>query len=104
MTSKEALDKIYSFAFPSSSLPSSSIETSEYRRSYYERLYILIEKDLKVLEMLKKNMTIEIGYYDSDLGCETFEYIAYNGEALSIESQEEFDLLKEFIKAKKVDK
>ena len=85
MTSKEALDKLYSFAFPSSPLPSSSIDTSEYRRSYYERLYIIIKKDLEVLEMLKKNMTIEIGYYDSDLGCETFEYIAYNGEVLPIE-------------------
>ena len=57
-----------------------------------------IEKKLKVLDMLKKKMTIEIGYYDSDFGCEKYEYIAYNGEALNIDTQEEFDLLKEVLK------
>ena len=59
------------------------------------------KKDLKILKILKKilkkKLTIEIGYYDSDIGCEAFEYIAYNGEALNIESQEEFDLLKEWL-------
>lgn len=54
----------------------------------------IIEKELNALEMLKNKMTIETDYYDSDLGCEEFEYIAYNGEPLNIENQELFDLLK----------
>lgn len=58
ISSREALDKIYSFAFPSSSLPSSSIETFKYRRSYYERLYNIIKKDLDVLEILKKKKVV----------------------------------------------
>ena len=54
-------------------------------------------KDLEILEILKERLTIEIGYYDSDDCCETFEYIAYNGQALNIENQEEFDKIKEWL-------
>ena len=62
-----------------------------------ERLAI-VGKDLDVLEALKNKMTIEIGYYDSDFGCEAYEYIAYNGNDLNIETQEEFNLLKEWLR------
>ena len=56
-----------------------------------------IEKELKAFEMLKEKMTIETDCYDSDDISERFEYIAYNGDALNIETQEEFDLLKEVL-------
>ena len=57
----------------------------------------IIEKDLEVLEMLKKKMTIETDYYDSDDDCEEYEYIAYNGTTLNIDTPEEFDLLREVL-------
>ena len=63
-----------------------------------EDCYETIKKDLEILEMLKKNMSTEIGYYDSDFGCEAYEYIAYNNVALHIETQEELDLLKEWLR------
>ena len=76
-------------------------DTQGFSKNDFEKLkdnVFKIIKDLEILEILKKNMTIEIGYYDSDFGCEAYEYISYNGEALNIETQEEFDLLKEWIK------
>lgn len=62
-----------------------------------ERLAI-VKKDLDVLEVLKNKMSVEIGYYDSDFGCEAYEYIAYNGNDLNIDTQEEFNLLKEWLR------
>lgn len=56
-----------------------------------------IEKDLKILEMLKKRMTINTDYYNSDDGCEVYEYIAYNGRTLNIENKEEFNKIKEWL-------
>lgn len=50
-----------------------------------------------MLDMLKKKMRIETDYYDSDDGCEEFEYIVYNGEALNIDTQEEFNKIKEWL-------
>ena len=58
----------------------------------------IVKKDLDVLEVLKNKMTIEIGYCDSDDDCEADEYVAYNGEPLNIETQKEFNLLKEWLK------
>lgn len=58
----------------------------------------IIKKDLDVLEVLKNKMSVEIGYYDSDFGCEAYEYIAYNGNDLNIDTQEEFNLLKEWLR------
>lgn len=58
----------------------------------------IVKKDLDVLEVLKNKMSVEIGYYDSDFGCEAYEYIAYNGVDLNIETQEEFNLLKEWLR------
>ena len=76
-------------------------DTQGFSKNDFEKLkdnVFKIIKDLEILEMLKKEMTFETDYYDSDFGCEMFEYIAYNGEALYIDSQEEFNLLKEWIK------
>ena len=56
-----------------------------------------LKKDLEILEILKERLTIETDYYESDDCCETYEYIAYNGEPIKIESKEEFDLLKEWL-------
>lgn len=90
MTSKEALERIKN--------------TIIVRRNYNRVVSIFnqeeietIEKDLDVLEMLKKKMSIETDYYDSDDGCEEFEYIVYNGEALNIDTQEEFNKIKEWL-------
>ena len=62
-----------------------------------ERLAI-VEKDLYVLETIKGKMSVEIDYYDSDDNCEAYEYVAYNGEPLNIETQKEFNLLKEWLR------
>lgn len=56
-----------------------------------------LKKDLEILKIIKKKLTIETSYYDSDNCCETFEYIAYNGDALNIENQEEFKKVKEWL-------
>lgn len=63
---------------------------------FYED-FDLVKKDLEVLEILKKKMVIDTDYYDSDVGCEEFEYIAYNGQPLNIENKEEYDLIKEWL-------
>ena len=56
----------------------------------------IIEKDLEVLETLKKKMSIGTDYYDSDDGCEKCEFITYNGEALNLDT-EEFNKVKEWL-------
>ena len=73
-------------------------DTQGFSKNDFEKLkdnVFKIIKDLEILEMLKKKMTIETDYYDDDFGCEMFEYISFCGETLYIDSQEEFDLLKE---------
>ena len=56
-----------------------------------------IEKDLEVLEMLKKKMSIGTDYYDSDDDCKKCEFITYNGEALNIGTEEVFNKIKEWL-------
>ena len=94
MTSKEALEHLGRINLGDN--PYVNFEDDLLKNCCKEE-YEKIEKDLEILEMLKKKMTIETDYYDSDLGCETFEYIAFNDETLYIDSQEEFDLLKEWL-------
>lgn len=53
-----------------------------------------LKKDLEILKIFKKKLTIETSYYDSNDFCETFEYIAYNGERLNIEDKSEFKKIK----------
>lgn len=86
MTSKEAVLELICEA--------KSVNIDEGRICFLRNI---IEKDLEVLEMLKKKMTIETDYYDSDVGCEKYEYIAYNGTTLNIDTPEEFDLLREVL-------
>ena len=55
----------------------------------------IIEKDLEILYMLKKNMRIETDY-DEDT-CKEYEYITYNGMFLEINSEEEYNKIKDWI-------
>lgn len=61
----------------------------------YNEQFKIIEKELEILEMLIDRMTLNIGY--DDLLDEQYEYITYNGRILNIESQEEYELLKEML-------
>ena len=65
-------------------------------KNIFKRELDLIEKDLEILQMLKKNMSIKTDYYDDDMRHE-YEYIAYNGMDLWIENEEEFNKLKEWL-------
>ena len=92
MTSKEALERIkksHYIAMACMEIDKPDIET--------EKAIKTIEKDLEILEILKRKMTIETDYYDSDIGCKEYEYIAYNGEALNIETDEELNKIKEWL-------
>ena len=97
MTSKEALKLFYNY------ITNEAIDKARYLGEafefiqYWQEKYYIIEKELNALEMLKKKMTIETDYYNSDVGCEKYEYIAYNGTALKIDTPEEFDLLREVL-------
>ena len=92
MNSEEALSRIkrsHRIAMACLGIDKPDIET--------EKAIKIIEKDLEVLETLKKKMSIGTDYYDSDDGCKEFEYIVYNGEALNIDTQEEFNKVKEWL-------
>ena len=92
MNSEEALERIkrsHRIAMACLGIDKPDIET--------EKAIEKIEKDLEVLEMLKKKMSIGTDYYDSDAGCEEFEYIAYNGQPLNIDTEEEFNKVKEWL-------
>lgn len=65
-------------------------------KNIFKRELDIIEKDLEILQMLKKNMSIKTDYYDDDMR-HGYEYIAYNGMDLWIESKEEFNKLKEWL-------
>lgn len=65
-------------------------------KNIFKRELDLIEKDLEILQMLKKRMSIKTDYYGDDMRHE-YEYIAYNGMDLWIESKEEFNKLKEWL-------
>ena len=99
MTSKEALDGLKSMACVEAGLQNKYITYAKEmeHNEMVEEKYSIIEKELNALEMLKKKMTIETDYYNSDVGCEKYEYIAYNGTALKIDTPEEFDLLREVL-------
>ena len=92
MNNEEALERIkrsHSIAMACLGIDKPDIET--------EKAIKIIEKELKVLEMLKKKMSIGTDYYDSDDGCEKIEYIVYNGEVLNIDTEEEFNKVKEWL-------
>ena len=92
MNSEEALSRIkrsHRIAMACLRIDKQDIETEEAIK--------IIEKELKVLEMLKKKMSIGTDYYDSDDGCEKIEYIVYNGEVLNIDTEEEFNKVKEWL-------
>lgn len=88
MTSKECLERIIFIA--KLDKPIFSV--------YYQEIIEAkekIEKDLEMANMLKKNMRIETDY-DEDT-CKEYEYIAYNGMFLEINSEEEYNKIKDWI-------
>ena len=92
MNSEEALERIkrsHCIAMACLGIDKPDIET--------EKAIKIIEKELKVLEILKKKMIIDTDYYDSDDGCEKCEYILYNGEVLNIDTEEVFNIIKEWL-------
>ena len=92
MNNEEALERIkisHRIAMACLGIDKPDIET--------EKAIKIIQKELKVLEMLKKKMSIGTDYYDSDDGCEKIEYIVYNGEVLNIDTEEEFNKVKEWL-------
>ena len=92
MNNEEALSRIkrsHRIAMACLGIDKPDIETEEAIK--------IIEKELKVLEMLKKKMSIGTDYYDSDDGCEKCEFITYNGETLNIDTEEEFNKVKEWL-------
>ena len=66
-------------------------------RNELEKENKLLKKDLEILEIIKKKMSIGTDYYDSDDGCEKIEYILYNDEVLNIDTEEEFNIIKEWL-------
>ena len=96
MTSKEALKSICLECEKEKGVNKVACPFRSISNDYCEE-FETIEKELKVLEILKKKMIIDTDYYDSDDGCEEFEYIAYNGQPLNIENKQEYDLLKELL-------
>ena len=66
-------------------------------KNIFKRELDLIEKDLEILQILKKKMSIETDYYDDDNMCREYEYIACNGMDLCIENEEEFNKIKEWL-------
>ena len=62
-----------------------------------ERLKI-IEKDLEILYMLRKNMHVDSETFeDDDSKIVEYEYIAYNYWELDIENKEEYKKLREWL-------
>ena len=58
----------------------------------------IIEKDLEILYMLRKNMHVDTETFKDDNGkVEEYEYIAYNYWDLDIENKEEYNKLREWL-------
>ena len=66
-------------------------------KNIFKKELDLIEKNLEILQILKKKMSIETDYYDDDNMCREYEYIACNGMDLCIENEEEFNKIKEWL-------
>ena len=92
MTSKEALENIRDYH------NETVIDNyCTYTENMFEKELDIIEKDLEILEMFKKRMSIEVAYYNGDKRFGTYKYIEYNGAPLDIETKEEFDKIKEWL-------
>lgn len=55
----------------------------------------IIDKDLEMVNMLKKNISIQTDYDDET--CKEYEYLAYNDLYLDIKSEEEYNKIKDWI-------
>ncbi len=95
MTSKQALEELY-------------VDIKQFEEHFIgcicfdsEEEYNLIKKDLEILEMFKKRMSIEVAYYNGDKRFGTYKYIEYNGTPLDIATKEEFNKIKEWLENEK---
>ena len=93
MTSKEALERLEDVLTWNSDI---DIDKDLYNL-WVNLVCRTIEKDLEILQILKKKMSIETDYYDDDNMCREYEYIACNGMDLCIENEEEFNKIKEWL-------
>ena len=64
-----------------------------------ERLKI-IEKDLEILYMLKKNMSVETEYFDDDGTSKEYEFITFYDMELWENNEKEYNKIKEWLKEK----
>lgn len=63
--------------------------------------YELIKKDLEILEILKKSMSVDTEVFENDNHeVVEYEYIAFNDWELDIENKEEYNKVKEWLKEK----
>lgn len=60
-----------------------------------------IKKDLEILEILKKSMSIETEIFENENNeVVEYEYIAFNDWELDIENKEEYNKIKEWLQGK----
>ena len=94
MNSKECLERIIFVA--KLDKPISSV--------YYQELIEAkekIEKDLEILEILKKSMSVDTEVFENDNHeVVEYEYIAFNDWDLDIENKEEYNKIKNWLKEK----
>lgn len=63
--------------------------------------YKLIKKDLEILEILKKSMSVDTEVFENDNHeVVEYEYIAFNDWELDIENKEEYNKIKEWLQGK----
>lgn len=89
MTSQRALQKLRNYH-----------DTEAYRNdtnNIFTRELDLIEKDLEILQILKKRMSIEVDLFDDDGIIRPYEYVAYDGMDLNIETKAQFNKIKEWL-------
>ena len=60
-----------------------------------------IKRDLEILEIFKKYLSIETEIFDNDMNeVQEYEYIAFNNGDLDIENKEEYNKIKEWLQEK----
>lgn len=99
MTSLEALNRICNdcekeMAINKIRCPFRSI-SNEYCKEYE-----LIKKDLEILEILKKNMSVETEYFDDDGTSKEYEFITFYDMELWENNEKEYNKIKDWLKEK----
>ena len=60
----------------------------------------IIEKDLEILEILKKSMSVETEYFDDDGTSKEYEFITFYDMELWENNEKEYNKIKEWLKEK----